>query len=406
MSQHRSHDNQRHVTQDQNQEGHQPFAEERQSLLHPQPHRSPSASPKYQAIDKTNNSTTPPLPSPSPLASGGLANTVAGTSTSYDSGSDSPSDTDIDSQATTSALTRIGRTGHRNKNRNNPHDEAQTPLVQQQYHPGSTSANSEETLLETGTSAAASIHLDEHSREQQERLHHQKARRRWIMKLMAFVAQLGLLIYFGGLIIALFKAEWVYPYSWHPILMGLYGFVATEVLSIVLNYLKDTSPRAILILQPIEKAAPKRLARTIHGVVQILALVFSLGGLVAIYVNKERLGKVHFHTNHAYFGLASIFVFFLQVLFGCFVGYSPRRWLQRVGHARILRIHRVAGYVSIALLWSTLWLAALTNWMVKNFNYPYLFALGASMASVGLIGQITPSRLIAQSRKQPLQQRT
>ena len=47
-------------------------------------------------------------------------------------------------------------------------------------------------------------------------------------KMLAVVAQLGLIIYFGTLIGVLTKAPWVYPYSWHPICMGLYGFVATE----------------------------------------------------------------------------------------------------------------------------------------------------------------------------------
>lgn len=46
--------------------------------------------------------------------------------------------------------------------------------------------------------------------------------------MLAVVAQLGLIIYFGTLIGVLTKAPWVYPYSWHPICMGLYGFVATE----------------------------------------------------------------------------------------------------------------------------------------------------------------------------------
>ncbi|KAG0339290.1 hypothetical protein BG000_002415 [Podila horticola] len=198
--------------------------------------------------------------------------------------------------------------------------------------------------------------------------------------LLATLSQIGLFIFFGALAGAVVKAPWVYPYTWHPICMGLYGFVATE---------------AILILQPVEKGSQKRLVRTIHGLVQILALIFSLVGFTAIYVNKDRLGKEHFHTNHALFGCTTVFIFFLQVLFGCFVGYAPRFVLQWIGHARIVRIHRIAGYVSIALLWITLWLGVLTNWMVKNFDHSWIFALGLGMLAVGLVGQITPSRLVA-----------
>ncbi|KAF9906324.1 hypothetical protein BX616_000758 [Lobosporangium transversale] len=50
----------------------------------------------------------------------------------------------------------------------------------------------------------------------------------YLQMLLAIAAQLGLLIFFGTLAGVTAKAPWVYPYSWHPICMGLYGFVATE----------------------------------------------------------------------------------------------------------------------------------------------------------------------------------
>ncbi|KAF9968367.1 hypothetical protein BGZ70_004527 [Mortierella alpina] len=201
--------------------------------------------------------------------------------------------------------------------------------------------------------------------------------------LLAILSQLGLFVYFGTLAAVTAKAPWVYPYSWHPICMGLYGFVATE---------------AILLLQPIEKGSHKRVARTWHGLLHTLAFVFAACGFIAIYVNKDLLHKEHFHTNHAYFGCAAVFIFLLQVIFGFFVAYAPRAIYQWIGQARIVRIHRVAGYVSIAVVWATLWLAVLTSWMKKNFDHEWVFALGMGMLAVGLVGQITPSRLYARSR--------
>ncbi|ORZ14947.1 eukaryotic cytochrome b561-domain-containing protein [Lobosporangium transversale] len=150
----------------------------------------------------------------------------------------------------------------------------------------------------------------------------------------------------------------------------------------------------ILLLQPIEKASQKRAARTVHGILQILALIFSLIGFVAIYRNKDLKKKVHFHTNHALLGCAAVAVFFLQVLFGVLVAYAPRRMFSCIGYARVLRIHRVAGYVSIVLMWGTFWLSVLTNWMKTNFaNHEWVFALGMGMIAVGIVGQVTPSRL-------------
>ncbi|KAF9199675.1 hypothetical protein BGZ49_010176 [Haplosporangium sp. Z 27] len=207
---------------------------------------------------------------------------------------------------------------------------------------------------------------------------------RLLQMALATISQLGLLIFFGTLVSVIFKAPWVYPYSWHPICMGLYGFVSTE---------------AILILQPVEKASDRATARTVHGYLQSLALIFALAGFTAIYVNKDLLNKEHFHSNHALFGCTAVFIFFFQVLFGVAVAYLPRSTFNLIGYGRIIRIHRVAGYISIATLWITLWLAVLTNWMQRNFDHQWIFALGLGMIAVGLVGQITPSRLYVSSKR-------
>ncbi|KAF9169814.1 hypothetical protein BGX21_008311 [Mortierella sp. AD011] len=194
--------------------------------------------------------------------------------------------------------------------------------------------------------------------------------RRRIQMSLSAVSQLGVLVFFGTLASVIFKAPWAYPYSWHPICMGLYGFVATE-------------------------------AATIHGYLQSLALVFSLIGFVAIYENKELKQKQHFHTNHAFFGCTAVFIFFFQVLFGTVIAYLPRRIFNWIGYARIVRIHRVAGYISIATLWATLWLGTLTNWMKRNFDHEWIFGLALGMIAVGLVGQVTPSRLYLSSKRVP-----
>ncbi|KAF9998686.1 hypothetical protein BGZ80_005089 [Entomortierella chlamydospora] len=210
--------------------------------------------------------------------------------------------------------------------------------------------------------------------------------RRRIQMSLSVISQLGVLSFFGTLASVIFKAPWAYPYSWHPICMGLYGFVATE---------------AILILQPIERASDRKTAATIHGYLQSLALIFSLIGFVAIYENKELKQKQHFHTNHAFFGCTAVFIFFFQVLFGVVIAYLPRRIFNWIGYARVVRIHRVAGYISIASLWATLWLGTLTNWMKRNFDHEWIFALALGMIAVGLVGQITPSRLYLSSKRVP-----
>ncbi|KAG0229134.1 eukaryotic cytochrome b561-domain-containing protein [Mortierella sp. GBAus27b] len=216
------------------------------------------------------------------------------------------------------------------------------------------------------------------------------SRRRISYRLQMFLtilSQLGILGFFGTMAGVIAKAPWEYPYSWHPICMGLYGFIATE---------------AILILQPVEKAAQKKTAKVWHGYLQTLAFLLSIAGFIAIYANKDKRGKPHFASNHALYGCTSVFIFFFQVVFGTVIAYLPRSVFQRIGHARVTRIHRVVGYISIAFMWITLWLSVLTNWMKRNFDqHEWIFALSMGMIGVGVVGQITPSRLFGARRRTP-----
>jgi len=65
-----------------------------------------------------------------------------------------------------------------------------------------------------------------------------------LQMLLTVLSQLGILVFFGTLAGVIAKAPWVYPYSWHPICMGLYGFLATEGLSDVLEAVAVRTPFA------------------------------------------------------------------------------------------------------------------------------------------------------------------
>ncbi|KAG0229010.1 hypothetical protein BGW42_001831 [Actinomortierella wolfii] len=202
------------------------------------------------------------------------------------------------------------------------------------------------------------------------------------LRQVAFViAQLGLLLFFGTLTAVIIKAPWVYPYTWHPIFMSLFGLLATE---------------AILVLQPKELARHKRNLKTVHAVLHGSTFLFLIVGYVAIWVNKSIQHKVHFKSYHAWVGTATLVAVFGQLIFGVLVGYFPRM-LRRYGQPRMMRLHRVLGYVSIALLWITLWLGTITNWMNRNFDKPWIMNLATTMVAIGLVAGITPDRLFKRS---------
>ncbi|KAF9435233.1 hypothetical protein BGZ76_006668 [Entomortierella beljakovae] len=144
---------------------------------------------------------------------------------------------------------------NKNKNKNKCGNNCSTSYF-------SSDSDSEQELIgPVATSSLTSSNSSESSIQVYRFKHH-------IRMLLAVVSQLGLFIYFGALVAAMFKAPWVYPYTWHPIFMGLYGFIATE---------------AILILQPVETASKKQSARAIHGYLQTLALIFSLVGFYSVF---------------------------------------------------------------------------------------------------------------------------
>ncbi|KAK3835980.1 MAG: eukaryotic cytochrome b561-domain-containing protein [Linnemannia elongata] len=297
----------------------------------------------------------------------------------------SPQKTNVHTRSSSPSVTQyqsVSRSPSPKQNRTSPRPDDIHREVTEYSLPGSGSGSSTSSASSSSEDEDDQTATADRTRLQRpnypHRHHHRHHRHTRVQKMLAVVAQLGLFIYFGTLIGVLTKAPWVYPYSWHPICMGLYGFVATE---------------GILLLQPSEKGKQRAQSRTIHGLLLSLALVSAVIGFWAIYENKDRLGKEHFHTNHAYLGCTAVFVFAFQVLFGLSVAYAPKALYRRIGQARITRIHRVTGYISISLVWGTLWLAVVTNWVKKNFDQEWIFYLGVGMVAVGLVGQITPSRL-------------
>ncbi|KAF9975184.1 hypothetical protein BGZ73_001257 [Actinomortierella ambigua] len=202
------------------------------------------------------------------------------------------------------------------------------------------------------------------------------------MRQVAYViAQLGLVLFFGTLTSVIVKAPWAYPYSWHPILMGLFGLLATE---------------AVLVLQPKELARHKRRLKTVHAVAHGATLLLVIFGFWAVYANKSMQNKIHFKSYHAWWGMAAMVMIFVQVIFGILVGYYPRLF-RNYGQPRVMRLHRVLGYVSIALLWVTLWLGTITNWMNRNFDKPWIMNLATTMVAIGMVAGITPDRLFKRS---------
>lgn len=106
---------------------------------------------------------------------------------------------------------------------------------------------------------------------------------------------------------------------------------------------------------------------TFHWVLQLIAWTLISLGFAAIYVNKNRLGKQHFHTTHAIFGLVTVIGTQAVILGGVWTKYSFKlRGLVRPVVAKLL--HSILGIVVYTLAMITISLGVYTKWWEKVSN--------------------------------------
>eukprot|EP00934_Nitzschia_sp_Nitz4_P005246 Nitzschia sp. Nitz4//scaffold65_size103378//64351//65120//NITZ4_004472-RA/size103378-snap-gene-0.14-mRNA-1//-1//CDS//3329556258//5236//frame0 len=106
---------------------------------------------------------------------------------------------------------------------------------------------------------------------------------------MATALRIGFLTYSigAGYYMATKGGKWKSPFSWHPFLMtvGMIGCMGTAAITKKLGGYLNTK---------------------IHGMLANLGVMLSLGGLYAIYHNKNLWNKPHFTSPHGKMGVAVV----------------------------------------------------------------------------------------------------
>ena len=84
------------------------------------------------------------------------------------------------------------------------------------------------------------------------------------------------------------------------VIKKLGGYSNTKVSTIV------AGPRYMVLRQPVRTSSLRHRVffPQIHGILSWVGIMCSMGGLYAIYKNKENRGAQHFQTTHAMAGLA------------------------------------------------------------------------------------------------------
>jgi len=106
-------------------------------------------------------------------------------------------------------------------------------------------------------------------------------------------------------------------------------------------------PSGLALIQ--NKASAKGAARAwfakAHGVTNLFVTASVIVGLVAIFVNKDRMGKAHLSSNHSWAGAAAAIAMAANAAGGLFKLLTKRAWLWRDD------IHRYSGLLAVQLAW-------------------------------------------------------
>ena len=131
-----------------------------------------------------------------------------------------------------------------------------------------------------------------------------------------------------------------------------------------------------------------------HWILQLLMVICSLGGLLAIYMSKEERGKAHYTSWHGLLGLITVISCCSQALAGIVLIY-PTLIKRFISLAQLKIYHAVYGLFNYTLVTIVLNLAMRSNWATKNITGAAWYGCIACIDVLALVvmTQVTNSTL-------------
>lgn len=197
----------------------------------------------------------------------------------------------------------------------------------------------------------------------------------------ALAVQGGLLILLISILYGLFSHPIIFFFAGHPILNSL-GLVALA--------------QALLITQPPPISSEhKTVGGQIHGILNTTSVVLFLGGFSFIFYNKHIHNADHITTWHALFGIVTYSLLVLAMLVGVAQFWAPVLVFGSVDRAKsVYKYHRIAGYIILALITSTILLALDSDYNNNLLHIPYWSVVPAlALVFGGLVYGMNPAKL-------------
>ncbi|XP_078595293.1 transmembrane reductase CYB561D2-like [Branchiostoma floridae x Branchiostoma japonicum] len=169
---------------------------------------------------------------------------------------------------------------------------------------------------------------------------------------------LGMVAHAAAVILAAVVIYTAWPgsslFSWHPTLMVTgYGLLMTEAILMF-------SPESSLMINAMRKSKVR-----FHWILQAGAVVCAVGGLMAIYLNKERMGKDHFVSWHGLIGVTTVVFSVVQSMGGINLLY-PKLLKSWMTLAQLKMYHATFGLLGYALACGSLALGINSNWFSQE----------------------------------------
>ncbi|KKA27239.1 hypothetical protein TD95_005374, partial [Thielaviopsis punctulata] len=121
--------------------------------------------------------------------------------------------------------------------------------------------------------------------------------------------------------------------------------------------------QSILVLQPTHTAPQKRIGQRYHAAFNTVTFLGVGTGITVIEYNKVKNGLAHFHSVHAYFGVATGALMALQLLAGVTMWAVPALYGGEQQAKNVWKYHRMSGYLLLVLVLATVVTATQTDYI-------------------------------------------
>ena len=151
--------------------------------------------------------------------------------------------------------------------------------------------------------------------------------------------------------------------------------------------------QAILLLQPTHTPQQKRKGTNVHAIVNGIAVLALLGGLIVIEYNKFSHNGAHFGTPHNVLGLIVYILFLIQAVVGVAQYYTPTVFGSVDNAKAIYKYHRASGYVILVLSFAAVITATYTTFN-KNVSHiqTWVTVVAALITIVGVVPRIRKAK--------------